>query len=557
MNQWEGTASICDENGKLLLYTNGVQIWNNKHKVISGDADLGGNDSATQSAIIVPKPGDANIYYVFTTFSRLTCIIVDIRLNHGEGGIVSMNILMEHSTEKLTAVQHCNGKDFWILAHETGNNKFRSYLLKSDGLEKTYVENKIGNNASNSLGYLKFSPSGTKLAAALFSKGIFELYDFNNSSGSISNPIVLTHHDFKMAYGLEFSPDENFLYVTETLQTASRIFQLDISDKKPVEILKSKTTVGHTSESFFGALKLGPDNKIYVAKNRMKSLGVINNPNSKGLSCDYVSEGFVLGAAGGIGLPNFVSTFNLPKPSLSIVEEKNCNDITLTANYYPVSNNNSYQWYVDNSIIKNANEVAYRPKSSGKYSVIVSNKCSEEKIFSDVKEIKILNAEPRAIKINCGFYKLIANANSDFQWAGQDIKESDLYSDSIILSGSGMKTFNLKVFDIDDATCFIEKQLNVDFGVCDARVFIPDIFTPNEDGINDTFKIVVIGGTALKLDIFNRWGSLVFTDSSPAAEWSGKVNATHCLNGDYVYVFKYKTEMGEEFVRKGSFLLQR
>ncbi|GLU52703.1 hypothetical protein Dfri01_21640 [Dyadobacter frigoris] len=559
MSQWEGTASICDEDGKLLLYTNGIQIWNNKHKVIEGANDLGGNDSATQSAIIIPKPGDPNIYYVFTTFTYLTCIIVDLRLNQGEGGIVSKNILMEHSTEKLTAVQHCNGGDFWILAHEPGNNIFRNYLLTKDGLAKSFIKNTVGSNYTNSssLGYLKFSPSGTKLASGLFSKGTFELYDFDNSSGIISNSVTIKHTDFLRAYGLEFSPDENFLYVTETLQTASRIFQLDISDKDPHEIIKSKITIGQTMESYFGALKLGPDNKIYVAKNRMKSLGVINNPNSKGLSCDYLSEGFELKSVGGIGLPNFVSSFNLPKPSLAIIEEKNCNDVTLTADFSPVSSNTLYQWYDGISKIETAIHKTYKPDRSGKYSVSVSSNCSNEKLTSPQEEVKILKADPKAIKVNCGFYKLVTNASSDFQWTSEEIKESDQNLDSLIISSTGMKIFKLKVYDQDDPTCFIEKQLDVDFGVCDARVFIPDIFTPNQDGKNDTFKIVVIGGTAVRLDIYNRWGSVIFTDSNRVPEWNGKINNIEYPNGDYVYVFKYKTEMGEEFLRRGAVLLQR
>lgn len=557
MSQWEGTASICDENGKLLLYTNGKQIWNDKHQVIEGANDLGGNDSSTQSAIIIPKPGDPNIYYVFTTFTYLSCIIIDIRLNHGEGGIVSKNILMEHSTEKLTAIQHCNGKDFWILAHEPGNNVSRSYLLNNEGLAKSYVGNKLGNVQYSGLGYLKFSPSGTKLAAAVWGKGIFELYDFDNSSGLLSAPVTINHPDFTRAYGVEFSPDENFLYVTETLKTANRIFQLDISDKDPVEILKSKTTIGQTSVSYFGALKLGPDNKIYVAKNGMKSLGVINNPNSKGLSCDYVSEGFVLKSAGGIGLPNFVSSFNLSKPSLSVIQEKNCNDVTLTADYYPASSNLLYQWYEGISEVKGATDKTFIPNRSGKYSVRVTSSCSIEKITSSETEVTILKAEPVAIKLSCGFYKLITNATSDFQWISEEINESDQNSDSIVVSSSGLKSFKLKVFDKDDPTCFIEKQLNVDFGVCDARVFVPDIFTPNQDGKNDTFKIIVIGGTALKLDIYNRWGSLIFADSNPSPEWTGKINSTECASGNYMYVLKYKIETGEEFVRRGSVLLQR
>jgi gliding motility-associated-like protein len=558
MRQWEGTASICDEEGKLLLYTNGIQIWNHKHRIISGASDLGGNDTSTESAIIVPKPGSSTLYYVFTTHKQLALIIIDITLNKGEGGIISKTILMKNATEKLAVVHHCNKKDFWIVAHESGNDVFKSYLLTGKGLEISAVSSKIGSkyNDGASLGYLRFSPTGSKLAAAIFGGGVIELYDFDNNAGKISNLIPVIHPDFKMAYGIEFSPDENYMYVTQTLFTAKRIFQLDVSSKKSVEILKSKTTIGQTTESYFGALKLGPDHKIYVAKNKSRYLGVINEPNRKGLKCTYVSDGLELDAGiSGIGLPNFVESFNQETSSVSIDQERDCQNITLTARFSSFLPNISYQWYQDGSVISQADQDTYKPDRSGFYSVVVSNSCSNEKVFSDTVQVNILSAEPKAIKVNCGFYQLLANANGSIQWTGENITDSQQSADSIVVSNSGTKVYVLKVFDKEDPTCFIEKELTIDFGICDASVFAPDIFTPNQDGINDTFKLMIKGGKLGQLDIYNRWGTKIFSSSD--AEWDGKVNGADCPGGNYVYVLKYTTEKGGEYERRGSVLLQR
>jgi gliding motility-associated-like protein len=556
MSQWEGTASICDQTGKLLLYTNGIQLWNNKHRVVPGAADLGGNDTSTESAIIVPKPGNSNVYYVFTTFKELTCITIDITLNQGEGGVISKNVLMKNSTEKLAAVQHCNKKDFWILAHEAGTNVFRNYLLTNRGLQTAFVESKIGTKRFSSTGYMRFSPKSNKLAIAIHGQSKFELYDFDNASGKISNLVTLVHPDFKMAYGTEFSPDERYLYVTETLKTANRIFQLDIGSKESAEILKSKVTIGQTAGSFFGALKLGPDNKIYVAVNKMNYLGVINEPNLKGVNSGYVSNGLKLSVGtSSIGLPNFVTSFNMEKLSLSIDQEKDCQNIRLTARFLPALSDSRYQWYLDGKVISHADKDTYKPDRSGLYAVVASNKCSDENVYSDTITVTMLKAEPLAVKVSCGIYTLVSNARTPFEWMGESISVSEQNVDSIILRESGTKSYTLKVFEEENPTCYIEKTVTINFGICDANVFVPDIFTPNQDGINDTFKIEIFGGKSSRLDIYTRWGTQIF--SSTNASWDGKKEAVECPVGNYIYVLKYKLETGEEYEKRGSVILTR
>ena len=48
----EGVASICDQNGNLLFYTEGTQIWNKNHAVMPNGSGLFGNISSSQSAIV-------------------------------------------------------------------------------------------------------------------------------------------------------------------------------------------------------------------------------------------------------------------------------------------------------------------------------------------------------------------------------------------------------------------------------------------------------------------------------------------------------------------------
>jgi hypothetical protein len=61
----EPSASISDENGNLLFYTNGSTIWNIYHDTMENGNNLPSNYSITQGALIIPRPDSADQYYVF------------------------------------------------------------------------------------------------------------------------------------------------------------------------------------------------------------------------------------------------------------------------------------------------------------------------------------------------------------------------------------------------------------------------------------------------------------------------------------------------------------
>src|SRR5882672_9535442 len=62
----EGCAVISDNNGKLLFYTNGIQVINRKHSLMINGDSLKGDLSSTNNAVVVPLPSNDSIYYLFT-----------------------------------------------------------------------------------------------------------------------------------------------------------------------------------------------------------------------------------------------------------------------------------------------------------------------------------------------------------------------------------------------------------------------------------------------------------------------------------------------------------
>jgi WD40 repeat protein len=214
-------------------------------------------------------------------------------------------LLIQPVAEKLAAVRHANGRDTWVVAHRWNSNAFVSYLVTADGVAGKPVMSNVGSmNAGpgrNAIGALKFSPDGRRLAAALWREtNKFEYYDFDRTTGKVSNPN--SFGPFAEAYGVEFSPDGTKLYGTcnGVGGGQTEIWQFDLRTK-------DKTLVGKSANRKIGALQLGPDGRIYVAREDNPNLGVIQNPNAIGKECQYVDEGLKLGGRRSkLGLPAFV-----------------------------------------------------------------------------------------------------------------------------------------------------------------------------------------------------------------------------------------------------------
>lgn len=368
----EGCASISDDNGNLLFYTDGSTVYNRNHQTLNNvDSNgntiyLKGNSSSTQSAIIVPFPGNSDLYYIFTVDAYdlaypgytenegFHYYLVDMTLNSGLGGMVNTpnNNLLPLTSEKVTAVAHKNNQDIWVITHF--EDKFYSYLVSSAGLNTTPVVTKIGPYIDpqvypvNSRGYIKASPNGKKLGIAHLSNlplselggnstnqafantydGHAALYDFDDQTGIVSNEIVLSNDS--SPYGLEFSFDSKYVYFeydyhsNSYLWTHGELAQYDLS---VADVAASKVVIfddfEHNNDLFQarGALQLALDNKIYYSPTIYSGtnysgqyLSVIHSPHLPGLAADFEYNAIDMtsathGSYVSFGLPPFITSF--------------------------------------------------------------------------------------------------------------------------------------------------------------------------------------------------------------------------------------------------------
>ncbi len=86
-------------------------------------------------------------------------------------------------------------------------------------------------------------------------------------------------------------------------------------------------------------------------------------------------------------------------------------------------------------------------------------------------------------------------------------------------------------------------------------VFIPNAFTPNGDGINDTFGVKGEGIKKFTMRIFDRWGEVIFESHSPKQQWDGTYEGKPAQSDVYVYQFTAAGEKAE--TKSGSVTLVR
>jgi gliding motility-associated-like protein len=327
----EGCVSMSDVSGNFLFFANPAYVFNKNLLQMPNGSGLMGDWSATQMAA-VQNPGNADRYYIFTLDALggpdgLRYSEIDMSLDGGLGDVVlaTKNTLIQNTlTEKITTVKHANGTDAWVIVHEFNTDAFYVYQVSSAGISASAVISHAGSvhvqdtYSYNSIGQLKVSPDGCKLALAIYEMGVVELFDFNNQTGAITSPVTFSSSDYYQAYGIEFSPDGSKLYVS--IAFPKNIYQFNLNAGSPSAIINSRILVGNTGNTgYLGGLQLGPYGKIYIARESEGYLATINNPNASGVDCNFELDGINLGIRKSThGLPAYnQSYFYNPKPTIA------------------------------------------------------------------------------------------------------------------------------------------------------------------------------------------------------------------------------------------------
>lgn len=356
----ESTTSISDKEGNLLFYSNGEKVWDRNNSLMpNGDSlsiglvgDLG--SSITQGVIIIPKPLSDSLFYIFQLqkqyspeINGLMYSIIDLSLNGGFGDVVEKNIALfdKSLTEKMQAVKHGNGKDWWLIMHawpdltlmSDSTMVFTLFLITSFGIEGPFeqaygIKAYEADNPYLGWGEMVINEEGDIIVYVRRNK--VDIYDFDRCNGLMSNLRTITNLPNTLHYGCSISPNNNFVYVSSVGDDQSYLYQFEI--KPYINIDSTKEVVYHNQYNNYalGQHELGPDGKIYISmyyykywpntiySEKNKNLCVINEPNLKYPYCDFDTNSISLGSGRTIG-----SLPNMPNYRLGALQGSECDTL--------------------------------------------------------------------------------------------------------------------------------------------------------------------------------------------------------------------------------------
>jgi PKD repeat protein len=328
-----GVSTISDKDGNLLFYSNGETIWNKNHDTLKNGGSINGNKGSKQSALFIPMPDNPDIYYVFTAIGLngysnpgFWYHIIDRTKDNGNGELILKNqFICGNVCQRMTATMHADRKSIWIIIREWNSKNFKAFKLNNIGFSTVPVTSSQGFTSQgpdeNIVGHMKVSPSGNKIVDYMSNSAFVDLCDFNNFTGKVSNAITINFQVdsiFKNTriYGIEFSPNEKFLYLSSF--SPIRVYQADISSNNELRIKNSIINIlPNEASGYVSGIQIGLDQKIYLNQNNGvadRYLACIERPNLKGDSCMYIPNAIHFIKRVGSNLPNFMqSYFFLPE----------------------------------------------------------------------------------------------------------------------------------------------------------------------------------------------------------------------------------------------------
>ncbi|MBP7168362.1 MAG: T9SS type A sorting domain-containing protein [Bacteroidia bacterium] len=329
-------ASISDEHGNLLFFTNGIELYDRNLQVLAGGvlqtpyttlySSQGLN--RPQNYIFVPWPGDSNKYALFYCVPELQQVssgpcaggwgwlsthlyftVLDKTLNGNNGGIVSANNVALIDTlvhlSGLAVTKHANGRDWWIVVKERCSSNFDRVLFTPTGVQPVVTQS-IGPVFSSSLdgAISRFSPDGSIYAMLRDDFNII-YYKFDRCTGLLSDPLLVNSGSIADGY-LEFSHDSRFVYRgSGSASVLTSQYDLNLyyqpggvqNSRLFVDPLVPDTGncgqgVGTASSACFPTL--APNNKIYWGHCYSCNLSIINYPDSIDTLCRMEYNSIVL-----------------------------------------------------------------------------------------------------------------------------------------------------------------------------------------------------------------------------------------------------------------------
>ncbi len=264
-----------------------------------------------------------------------------------------------------------------------------------------------------------------------------------------------------------------------------------------------------------------------------------------------------------------------PAPAIIIVSPEtaaDCAPLTTTFNNlsWPIDSNYIFNWnFGDETLSSHEMNPNHEYLNPGIYDLSISiesplgcvaDTTFQDLIFIESPPVANFTYAPQIISQISPEIQLIDNSENTVQWQWYfgDIDSSYIQEPNYIFGDTGLHHVKLIVKDIYGC---VDSMIQIVDILPKVTYFLPNAFSPNGDGVNDTFhgKGNTNGMLNFELQIFDRWGEVLFSSTDPYFEWNGNHAQNQALISKGVYVFQltYITRRGEKFQEKGYITLIR
>jgi len=346
-------SSVCDPDGQILAYSNGMVIYNQYDRGIADTINYGtwwenfnhvwngvsipAGTGSIQGTLILPHPSIENKYYIFYSdwsvsdagyynIFQLRYAVFDVSKENPEGTLITKDVLLvaDSLASCITAIRHGNGRDWWLIAPRRNGVEANVFLVDPSGIHfhsrhHTGMEDTLplggigqvyaspdGAWVSWHVGEL-FTVDGARLLLSRFDRCTGMLYD---------SKMKVVNLSFGIGTGVSFSQNSRYLYMCNN----KYIYQYDLYATNPLKAEKQVAEYdGYKYDNFpdnptstlypvnFCILGLAPDGRIYVSPSSgsIRMMSAIQYPDEGGISCDVRQHSVPMPTIISRGIPNF------------------------------------------------------------------------------------------------------------------------------------------------------------------------------------------------------------------------------------------------------------
>jgi gliding motility-associated-like protein len=218
------------------------------------------------------------------------------------------------------------------------------------------------------------------------------------------------------------------------------------------------------------------------------------------------------------------------------------------------------QWYKDGVLIPITTK-RYVVKQGGTYAAIAINENGCRSSFSESILLNMVDLPVTPVLTISGTIKF---CKDEFRLLKVNIPNgltANWYKNGALINNYSKDTlrvneaaeFTVKFVNTSGCLSLVSNKIITEIGCNNTNIYVPDVFSPNGDGINDVVKAVCVGIAKFKFfKIYNRWGNILFETSDESKGWDGRFRGQIQPSDSYIWLVEGVDTNGKEIRKTGT-----